>query len=30
MREAGEAFCAAHHGATARTMTFVERLIVGR
>jgi hypothetical protein len=30
MGEAGEAFCAAHRGATARTMTIVARLIAGR
>ena len=30
MGEAGEAFCAAHRGATARTMTIVERLIASR
>jgi 3-deoxy-D-manno-octulosonic-acid transferase len=29
MGEAGEAFCAAHRGATARTMAIVERLIAG-
>jgi 3-deoxy-D-manno-octulosonic-acid transferase len=30
MGEAGEAFCAAHRGATARTMAIVERLVAGR
>jgi 3-deoxy-D-manno-octulosonic-acid transferase len=30
MGEAGEAFCAAHRGATARTMALVERLVAGR
>ncbi len=30
MGEAGEGFCAAHRGATARTMAIVERLIAGR
>ena len=30
MGEAGEVFCAAHRGATARTMAIVERLIAGR
>ena len=30
MGEAGEAFCAAPRGATARTMTIVARLIAGR
>jgi 3-deoxy-D-manno-octulosonic-acid transferase len=29
MGEAGEAFCAAHRGATARTMAIVDRLIAG-
>jgi hypothetical protein len=30
MGEAGEEFCAAHRGATARTMAIVERLAAGR
>jgi len=30
MGEAGEGFCAAHRGATARTMAIVERLVAGR
>jgi 3-deoxy-D-manno-octulosonic-acid transferase len=29
LAEAGEGFCAAHRGATARTMAIVERLIAG-